>query len=430
MRARWLHAAVLIAGVASAAAQPCQPPADLKPTVILVSIDGWRADYRDRVRLPHLEGLIARGVRAEWLIPSFPSKTFPNHYTLATGLHPGHHGIVANAIWDEATGRTFTMANRAEVQDPMWWGGAPIWTIAERARQRTAPMYWPGSETSIGTTRPSYWEPFDDTLANSERVARILGWLDLPADQRPTFLSLYADDIDEAGHQGPDRPEMRDALLKADAWLGELLAGLEQRCLLPHVNIVVVSDHGMAATSRDRVVVLDDYTPLDDVRVMDLNPTLGLFPKAGREEAVYRALRKAHPRLHVYRKREAPTHWHYRDHPRVPPIVGVVDDGWQVLRRRTVEAIDRGTLPRESGQHGYDPRSRSMRALFVAAGPAFREGVVVKPFESVSVYNVLARVLALVPAPNDGDPRVADRVLKPSSPRRNGTPRRQFRKPR
>ena len=394
------------------AGAPLSAPADLKPTVILVSIDAWRWDFRTRVTLPALEGLIARGVRAEWLIPSFPSKTFPSHYTIATGLYPGHHGIVANTMWDEATGRTFSMSRREEVQDAMWWGGEPIWVTAERAGQRTAPIFWPGSEAPIGGRLPSYWERFDDKVPGRERIARILSLLDLPADRRPTFLTLYAEEIDTSAHKGPDRPEMREALLKADAWLGELVAGLEQRGLLPHVNVVVVSDHGMAATSRDRVVVLDDYISLDDVRVIDLNPTLGLYPKPGKDEAVYRALRKAHPRLKVYRRGETPTHWHYRDHPRIPPIVGVVDDGWQILRRRTVDAIDAGTLPRESGQHGYDPRVRSMRALFVAAGPAFREGVVVKPFESVSLYNMFARILGVTPARNDGDPRVVDRVLR------------------
>lgn len=404
---------LLAVGLPSVFAQPpTAPPTDLAPTVILISFDGWRWDYRQRVPMPNLERLIARGVRAEYLIPSFPSKTFPNHYTLVTGLHPGRHGIVANNIWDAATGRSFSLSNRKEVQDAMWWGGEPIWVTAQRAGQRAAAMFWPGSEAPIGGVHPTYWTPFDATSPPSERVAKVLGWLDLPAAERPTFLTLYFEETDTAGHAGPDLPALDAALRKSDRWLGELMAGLEQRRLLDHVNLVVVSDHGMSSTSLDRVVVLDDYISLDDVRVVDINPTLGLYPKPGKEEAVYRALRKAHPRLHVYRRRQTPKHWHYRDHPRIPPIVGVVDEGWQVLTRATVERMKQRGVGQVSGQHGYDPRVRSMRTAFVAAGPAFREGVVVKPFESVSVYNVLARVLGLTPAPNDGDPKVVKRVLR------------------
>ncbi len=407
-------AAVLLSLLAlqPAGAQAPAIPQDVAPTVILISFDGWRWDYHRRVPLPNLERLIARGVRAEYLVPSFPTKTFPNHYTLVTGLHPGRHGIVANNVWDEATGRSLSLSNRQEVQDAMWWGGEPIWVTALRAGQRAGAMFWPGSEAPIGGIRPTHWMPFDATMPGSARVARVLEWLDLPAAERPTFLTLYFEETDTAGHGGPDRPAVDEALRKSDAWLGELLDGLDRRQLTHRVNLVVVSDHGMSSTSLDRVVVLDDHISLDDVRVVDLNPTLGLYPKPGREDAVYRALRKAHPRLRVYRRHQTPKHWHYREHPRIPPIVGVVDEGWQILTRATVQRLKQRGVGQVSGQHGYDPRARSMRTLFVAAGPAFREGVVVKPFESVSVYNVLARVLGLRPAPNDGDARVVKRVLR------------------
>ncbi len=393
------------------ATRPAPGTDDFKPTVILISFDGWRWDYRQRVALPNLERLASRGVSAEYLIPSFPTKTFPNHYTLVTGLHPGRHGIVANSIWDEATGRSFGLSKREEVQDAMWWGGEPIWVTAEAAGQRTAPVFWPGSEAPIKGVRPTFWMPFDGDMPGSARVATVLSYLDLPAAERPTFLTLYFEDTDTAGHAGPSLPAVDEALRRSDAWLGELLAGLDARGLADRVNLVVVSDHGMSDTTLDRVVVLDDYISLGDVRVVDVNPTLGLFPKPGKEDAVYRALRTAHPRLKVYRRHQTPKHWHYRDHPRIPPIVGTVDEGWQVMTRATYQRLKaRGVTV--SGQHGYDPRSPSMRTLFVAAGPAFRQGVVVKPFEAVSLYNVLARVLGLAPAPNDGDPKVVKRLLR------------------
>ena len=175
---------------------------------------------------------------------------------------------------------------------------------------------------------------------------------------------------------------------------------------------MVVSDHGMSATSLRQVIVLDDYISLDDVEIVDINPTLGVFPKPGREEAVYRALERAHPRLKVYRRGATPEGWHYREHARIPPIVGVAADGWQVLRRATVAEMEAGRARAAGGQHGYDPMSLSMRGIFVAAGPGFRQRVTVPPFGNVHIYNALAHILGIPPAPNDGDPAVARSLLR------------------
>jgi predicted AlkP superfamily pyrophosphatase or phosphodiesterase len=386
---------------------------DFKPTVILVSFDGWRWDYHTRAAAPNLQRLMARGVRAESLIPSFPPKTFPNHYTIVTGRYPGHHGIVANSIFDAATGRMFTNDNVTEVRDPMWWGGEPIWVTAEKAGQRTASMFWVGSETPIGGVLPHYWKAYDEDYPATDRVDQVIQWLDLPAAERPTFVAVYFSDVDDAGHAGgPESEAVREAVARADAYLGRLVSALERRALADRVNIVIVSDHGMAAVSTDRVVVVDDYISLDDVVISDINPTVGLWPKPGKEEGVYQALRGAHPRLRVYRRSETPEAWHYRDHPRIPPIIGVMDEGWQIMRRATREAIREGRASPAGGQHGYDSQLMSMRGVFVAAGPAFRQGVTVPAFENIHIYNVLARALGVTPAANDGDLSVAATLLR------------------
>jgi predicted AlkP superfamily pyrophosphatase or phosphodiesterase len=400
----------LLLVLAVLAGQAQTPPVGLKPTVILISFDGWRWDYQNRYPAPNLQRLIARGVRAEGLIPSFPSKTFPNHYTIVTGLYPEHHGIIANNISDPATGRRMTMSNRVEATDPMWWGGEPLWITAQRAGQVAAAMFWPGSET-VGR-QPRYWEPFDDSRPGNARVDRVLGWLDLPPRDRPTFITLYFSDVDSAGHSsGPDSNAVRQAVARVDRYLGRLMRGLEQRGIADRVNVVVISDHGMVETSANRVVVLDDYISLNDVDVVDINPTLALAPKPGREDAVYAALVKAHPRLHVYRRAETPPHWHYRAHPRIPAIVGVVDEGWQVLRRSTLAADLARKLIGPTGTHGYDPQVARMRGIFIAAGPAFKRGTTVPAFENVHLYEMLARVLGVTPAPNDGNPAVAQLLL-------------------
>jgi predicted AlkP superfamily pyrophosphatase or phosphodiesterase len=355
---------------------------------------------------------MARGVHAPNLIPSFPSKTFPNHYTIVTGLYPGHHGIVANNIFDPPTGRTFATTKRAEVQDPMWWGGTPIWTLVEQAGKASAPLFWPGSEAPHDGVMPHYWQAYDEDRPAAARIDQVLAWLDLPAAQRPVFLSLYFEDTDTAGHDhGPDSPEVRDAIVRDDGYIGALMDGLARRGIADRVNVVVVSDHGMAPVDNAHVIVADDYITPDDALISNINPDLSLFPKPGKEESVYGALVHANPHLKVYRRADIPERWHYRDNPRTPQVFGMADEGWQVLRRATVENIKAGKAKGNLGQHGYDPQLMSMRAVFIAAGPAFKRHVTVPAFENVSIYDVLAKILAVTPASNDGDPSVARRLL-------------------
>ncbi len=387
--------------------------APLRSTLLLISIDGWRSDYHTKSPVRNLRGLMDLGVRAEGLIASFPTKTFPNHYTLVTGLYPGHHGVVGNAMRDPRSRRLFTMSKREEVSDPMWWGGEPIWVAVQRAGGRAAAMFWPGSEAPIRGVRPSHWMPYRHEMPNDDRVDRVLAWLDLPPAERPSFLTLYFSDVDGAGHSfGPDSPELVRALESVDASLGRLRRGLEKRGLAASMNIIVTADHGMAETSRQRVIFIDDFLTPADGELVDLNPTLALWPRPGREEDVYRKLVAAHPRLTVFRRSETPEHWHYRDHERIAPIVGVADEGWSLMRKASVSDTFARSVRRVGGSHGYDPSVKSMHALFVATGPAFRSSAVVPPFENVHVYELMCRVLGVEPAPNDGDRSIADRFLR------------------
>ena len=413
---RFVSLLILIAALGSrltlSSAQNVPAPAALKPSIILVSFDGFRWDYMDKAPTPNLRSLAARGMRADGLIPSYPSKTFPNHYTIVTGLYPGHHGIVANNILDTATGRRFAPGTVNEVQDAMWWGGEPVWVTAQRGGLVAGAMYWPGSEAPIRGVLPRYWNAYATAVPPDERVDQVLRWLDLPDADRPRLITLYFSDVDTAGHaDGPDSPAVRDAITRGDDYLGNLVRGLERRRLLDQLNIVVVSDHGMTATDSRHVVVLDDYISLDDVDVVDINPTLAVVPKPGREDEVYRALSRA-KHLKVYRRAETPERWHYRDHPHIPPIVGGADEGWQVVRKMTLGRVLAGLLHEDRGAHGYDPKFKSMRGVFVAAGPAFKQGATVRAFENIHIYDALAQVLGVTPAPNDGDPAIARTLLK------------------
>ncbi len=382
--------------------------AQVRPLTVLVSIDGFRADYLDRGITPNLSRLADQGVRGG-MRPSFPSKTFPNHYTMVTGLRPDRHGIIENTIEDpQIPGVTFRLADKVTAQDPRWWDAAtPIWVTAEQAGLRTAPMFWPGSEVAIHGVRPSYWKPFDQAMPADARVDQVLDWLDLPPAERPAFAAVYFDEVDTLGHQqGPDSPLLNAAVARTDAAIGRLIEGLHARRLT--ANVVVVADHGMAPISIERVIYLDDLLPLDAGKTLTLGAYMSLVPAKGREAEVEAALLKPHPHLQCWRKGEIPARFHYGANPRVPPIFCLPDTGWEITTKAWV--AQRGV---KGGDHGFDPYSPEMRAVFVAAGPAFRSGAQVADFDNVDIYPLLARLIGVKPKTGDGDLRELQTILAP-----------------
>ena len=386
--------------------QPDSPGSAPVP-LLLISIDGFRPDYLDRKLTPTLALLAREGVRAESMQPAFPSLTFPNHYTLVTGLTPDHHGIVNNSMDDPAIpGQHFSLSNRAAIGDERWWDQAtPIWISADRTGMRTATMFWPGSEAPIHGMHPDYWKLFDAKVTPTQRVDQILAWLDLPLTLRPRFLTLYFDGVDHQGHEhGPDSAEVNAAIIEVDAALARLLAGLRQRGIDRRIDIVIVSDHGMAATPPQQSIKLDDVVQADAIDVVTLGVLAGMRARPGHEPEVAAALAKSQPHMQCWAKAMIPPRLHYGHNPRVPAFVCLADVGWQISTR---EALSRrvGSDRAESdlGEHGYDNAAPAMRALFIAYGPAFVPGAVLKEFPNVDVYPLLARLLGIVPEPGDGD---------------------------
>ena len=381
--------------------------------VILVSIDGFRWDYLDRHQAPNLARLAAQGVRAEGLIPQFPSKTFPNHYTIVTGLRLANHGIISNNMRAADIPGEFGLSNRDVLADPRWWGGEPIWNTAEKQGRIAAAMFWPGSETVIGGRQATFWKPFDDGLPHPERVGQVLAWLKLPEGRRPSFLTLYYSDVDNAGHDdGPESEAVSAAVSSVDRSLGELITGVNSLGLDDRVHYVVVSDHGMAALSPDRMIVLDRYIDVAATDVVDWAPVLGVSPKDGNVEKLYAALKDKHPHLAVYRKNEIPPEYGISGHPRLPEVIGIADEGWYITSQREVDQWEHSDRRPPAGTHGYDARARSMHGLFVAAGPRIQSGLVVKPFENIHVYEFICALMGLTPADNDGDPAVTRDMLR------------------
>jgi len=377
--------------------------AGARPAVILISIDGFRADYLQRHLTPTLSALAADGALApEGMRPSFPANTFPNHYTLVTGLRPDHHGVTDNTLYDDARpGVKFSMGTHDQVIDAFWWnGGEPVWVTAERAGIRSGIMFWPGSEAAIHDVRPWSWAAYDEAVTAFERVDRLLAWLDLPAAERPGFMTLYFEAVDTQGHRsGPDGEGLGQALRDTDAAIARLITGLKARGLYDQVNLVIVADHGMAETGPDRIVYLDDITSLDGVTTVTMGAVAGLIPRTPQAEA---ALLAGHPHLRCWRKADLPTRFHYGTHRRIPPIVCLTETGWVLSTR---EWAARRPMTGPGGSHGYDPDDPRMRALFIAHGPAFRRGVTLPVFDNVSVYPLVMRLLGLKARPNDGRAR-------------------------
>jgi predicted AlkP superfamily pyrophosphatase or phosphodiesterase len=402
---RWepLLGAVFASLLAACSAGPAATPrpasnvAAAEHALVVVSLDGFRADYLGRYPAPQLAALAARGVRAERLVPSFPTKTFPNHFTLMTGQRPASHGVVGNDMRDPRSGGRFTMDDRDAVRDPRWWQAEPLWITAERQGLRTAPYDWPGSEVAFGGVRPRWWRAWDGELEDGARLRAVLDLLALPPRRRPRLLTLYLYAVDSAGHaHGPDSPEVASAVARVDAVIGELLAGLRRLRREETTDVVVVSDHGMAATAPERAILLDELIAVERVDVVAWSPVLMAWPEPADLPAVEAALR-THPHLTVYRREALPPRLRYGGHPRIPPLLALADEGWWITTRERAASRE---PPR--GEHGYDNALPSMGAIFVAAGPSFRsDGVVVPPFDNVAVYPLLCAALGIAPRPGD-----------------------------
>jgi len=381
-----------------------KPIKDLKPTVILISLDGFRPDYLDKYQPNTLNRLAKNGIRAKWMIPSFPTKTFPNHYTIATGLYPEHHGIIENNIYD--FGAVFTLGNREEVQNSRWWLGEPIWVTAEKQGQKAGAFFFPGTEAEIMGVRPTFWKTYDGKIPNETRVDTILSWLDLPIKERPTIYTLYFSDTDDAGHAfSPDSKEVAGAVARIDRDLGRLIDGLKKRRIYKKINIIIVSDHGMATVNQQNAVFLDDAFDFEKAeKILWTGEIVQIFPRNGEETKIIENLKSKVINANCWRKSEIPARFYYNEGNRIAPIVCSANEGWVLTNRvRFEEVKKRDGFLKPKGAHGYDNQLESMRATFIAHGAAFKRGVVVEPFENIQIYNLMSKILGLSPAKNDGN---------------------------
>ena len=388
---------------------PNTPAQQKKHYVVLVSLDGFRYDYPQKYGAPHLLALAKKGASApDGMLPSYPSLTFPNHFTIVTGLYPEHHGLVANTFYDPARKQTYSYRNDATNSDGTWYSGTPLWSLAEGQGMRAASFFWPGSEAEIAGHRPTFYLHFNDKFPDEQRIDQVVAWLRLPAAERPHFITLYYSNVDHAGHSyGPDAPETRDAVHHLDDMVG-LLKGRLNKLHLP-IDLVVIADHGMIAYQGD-------YITLDKVADLGGQQTDGalIYPKTNEDAArVYSELEQ-HPsdKYKVYRRAEVPAALEYNTNPREGDPV-IVPSGPYPIRAHIDPRHPTETHPTNIGEHGFDPRTTpEMKAIFFASGPDIRKGACLQPFENVNVYDFIAALLGLTPAANDGHPEVLAPALK------------------
>lgn len=365
------------------------------PYVVMLSMDGFRWDFPDRWPTPNLDRIAAAGVKASSLQPSFPSKTFPNHYTIATGLYPDHHGIVDNSFYDPASGKHFSISDRQSLTDPMFYGGEPIWVTAEKNGILSASFFWVGSEAPIKGIRPTYWKKYNHDISFRQRIDTVIYWLNLPAEKRPHLILWYMEQPDGIEHdEGPDGEGTRRMVMHLDSLVGVFLDKIESLPIAGQVNIIITSDHGMGSISPDRCTNLKqyiDYRWFDEIE--GHSPNLTLKVKNEFADTAWKAL-SVIPHLTAWKHGEVPDSLHYGTNPRTLDFIVVADSAWQFTMT--------GKVMRSLGAHGYNPYNKDMHAIFYAKGPAFKAGYKQQTFENTDIYPLICKILNIPPAPVDG----------------------------
>ena len=383
-----------------------------KPYVILISADGFRYDYAKKYNAKNLLKLAESGVEAESMMPSFPSITFPNHYTIATGLYPAHHGLVDNYFYDYARKEMYSMSNKDKVRDGSWYSGIPLWSLAEKQGMLAASMFWVGSESDAGGKRPTYYYNYHEKFSPEEKVQKVIDWLKLPEAKRPHFITLYFPEVDHNGHRfGPESDEAKDAVGIVDNAVGSLVQQVKELGL-KNVNFIFVSDHGMINVAKDDPLdipeMLKDKDKFDFYNSQTLLRVVVKNPK--NVKSAYRELKKKKTKDYkVYLDKKFPKRFHF----------GAKDDRYnrigQILLVPNAPNIflEKGKTT-SPGKHGYDPKTTpEMRATFYAFGPAFKENVKIKSFSNVNIYPLIAEILGLkITEPIDGDLKVLENTLK------------------
>tara|TARA_R110002073_G_scaffold123234_2_gene266883 strand:- start:68759 stop:70006 length:1248 start_codon:yes stop_codon:yes gene_type:complete len=384
-----------------------------KPYVILISLDGFRWDYVDRFQPPHLSNFIKDGVKVESLIPSFPSKTFPNHYTIATGMYPDNHNIIGNRFYSYEEDALYAIGDTTTVEDGNFYKGTPIWVHAEQSKIISASYFFVGSEADIQGVRPTYYKRYDDKVKNEVRINKTIEWLQLPEKERPRLITLYFSDMDNAGHDfGPNNDEeLKKALFALDEQLGVLFKGVEKTGL--PVNIVFVSDHGMTEVTSEKYISREIIKNDPLYLTVDNGAVVNIYPKdTSQTNAIFQSLKAKENHFKVYKTENTPGFEYTPKNKNWGAIQLLPDFGYYFTSRQKVEALGRRPI-QSFGAHGFDPAQKDMHGILYAKGPAFKEGYSFGSVKNIHIYPLVCKLLGLeIPTNIDGKLSEIQFVLK------------------
>ena len=395
-----------------------QKPNSCGQSLILVSLDGFRWDYlkfNNSVLTPNLHFISKTGVEAKFVRSAFTTTTYPNHYTMVTGLYPETHGIVSNYMYDPKFKTRFDM----KTTDPRWWKAEPLWITNQKQGKISGVVYWPGYHVKIrghlpllSVDTPSANTDIGNTTGRiysyKKRVDTVLRWLG--RKRPPNFIALYFEEPDESGHKfGPESTKLWEVIKMVDETIGYLVKRINDQNLLECVNLIVTSDHGMTKISSKRQIYLDKHVDPSSYDIWDASTNFMINPHRGKLHYVYKSLKKV-PHLNAYYTRDIPNTFHYKNNRRLTRIYAMPHLGWTI---NTTKAHLRFSGNWEGGNHGFSNQEKDMHALFVARGPAFKTGYKADAFDNIDLYSLLCRILGVTPRPNNGTLQVTKCMLKP-----------------
>ena len=384
-----------------------------KPYLILISLDGFRWDYVEKYKPPHLINFIKNGINSESLIPSFPTKTFPNHYTIATGMYPEKHGIIANSFYSYDKDMTYKIRDREKVEDGSFYGGNPIWIQANKANMVTASYFFVGTEANIQGLKPTYYYRFDNSVKNEVRVNQAIDWLKLPPKKRPHLITMYFSDMDDTGHKYGTKndEELKKTLFELDKQLGNLFKGIEKTGL--PVNIIIVSDHGMSTVSISNFISIEKiendslYTSIDNGAIVNIHPN-----NKNQIDSIYTYLKKKESNFKVYKTENTPGFEYIPKNKNWGAIQILPDFGYYFSSTKGIASRKQHTNT-NFGVHGYDQKYKDMHGIFYANGPAFKKAYRTPSIKNIHIYPLMCEILGLeVPSNIDGSLDQIKNVLK------------------
>lgn len=362
---------------------------------ILISFDGFRWDYPNRELTPNLDYIKQQGVHAISLKPCFPTKTFPNHYSIITGLYPENHGIIANNFFNPLTGNMYRVGDTTSVRNPQYYIGEAIWETARRQGVITASYFWPGSEVNLEYRRPNIYEKYEHKRDYKDRINGVLNWLQLPYDQRPKLITLYFDATDTYGHRyGTNSVQLNGSIMQLDSLISKLFKGLKDLNLYDSTNVIIVSDHGMTDKSSEKIINVDKILSSTKQKLVDYGPVMYVHPYPADKEKIYDLLKTSERNYKVYYREEMPDYYNFSENYIIPEILIVADPGWSLM---TTNDIDRYGNMTAGGNHGYDNNFLDMHGIFFAIGPDFKNGYTCGTLQNIDINPLLAKLLKIIP---------------------------------